>query len=521
MNGDRSKVVPFSCALALVALAAPPPAAGQAAARFAVVAGSNRGNDPVKTLRFAERDAERFAEVLVRLGGFREENVQVLSGPSPRELLGALGELNRRIHEVVPERYPKAMAVVYFSGHADGVHLELGKDTLRFSKLRSLIEDLDADVKILFVDSCQSGGVTAYKGGHPGPSFDLVFSETIDANGTAILTSSAAGEKSQESGRLEGSFFTHFLLSGLRGTADFDQDQRVTLQEIYQYTYSKTVAETSRTMGGAQHPTYDYQMTGRGEVVLTDLTRGETQLQFGPEMYGTYLVVTRETREVVAEVNKPRGSWRAVALPADDYLVASQRQGGVASAEVTVEQGKRVRLMESALRPERSLDVVLEKGSPKQRGIGLGLYYGLLSGSLKHYAALHQGILGLRADLGPLTLFPRVSVGATHVAEEGLDYQILIVSGESYLTWRFDRSAVDLFAGIGVSVGYGRQRISGDELRTGTIFAYTGVGGLEVPFSSGFALSLFWEVGSQVYRAESRLAQHLLLRGSLGMGYHF
>jgi hypothetical protein len=349
----------------------------------------------------------------------------------------------------------------------------------------------------------------------------LVFSETIDANGTAILTSSAAGEKSQESGRLEGSFFTHFLLSGLHGTADFDQDQKITLQEIYQYTYSKTVAETATTMGGTQHPTYDYQMTGRGKVVLTDLTRGETQLQFGPEMFGTYWVVRKETKEIVAEVNKPKGSWRAVALPADDYLVAMQRNGTVLSDEVTVNYGTRVRLSASDLKPETSLDAVFEKGSPTRRGLGVALYYGLLSGALKHYAALHQGIIGLRLDVGPLTLFPRVTAGAARVEEPDFDYRILIISGESYLTWRFERSAFDLFTGISAGAGYGRQKLKEGDLRVGTIFTYGAVGGLEIPFSSGFAISLFWEVGSQVYRAEEKLAQHLLLRGSLGVGYHF
>jgi hypothetical protein len=413
-------------AIAIVPLTLASVATAQVA-RFAVVAGSNRGNDPEKTLRYAERDARRFADILTNLGGFHETRVQVLKGPSPGELMSALDEVNRRIREAVPKRYPKAMAVVYFSGHADGVHLELGRDKLAFSKLRGRLEALEADVKILFVDSCQSGGVTSYKGGRPGPSFDLVFSETIDANGTAILTSSAAGEKSQESGKLEGSFFTHFLLSGLRGTADFDQDQKITLQEIYQYTYSKTVSETSRTMGGTQHPTYDYQMTGRGNVVLTDLTRGETQLQFGPEMHGTYLVLRQDTKEIVAEVNKPKGSWRAVALPADDYLVAVRRNGSVLSDEVTVEHGTRVRVMASDLRPEASLDTVFEKGSPKRSGVGIALYYGLLSGALKHYAALHQGVIGLRWDIGPVTLFPQVAVGASRVEETDLNYRILIV----------------------------------------------------------------------------------------------
>jgi hypothetical protein len=116
-----------------------------------------------------------------------------------------------------------------------------------------------------------------------------------------------------------------------------------------------------------------------------------------------------------------------------------------------------------------------------------------------------------------------VAVGYTHVKEPSFDYQILVIAGEGLLAWRFDYSQVDLFAGIGASVGYGRQQLGGmDEgTRYGTIFSYTGVGGMELPFESGLALSLFCEVGSQVFRAEERLGQHLLARFSLGVGYRF
>lgn len=499
------------------------PRVGQSqVARFALVAGSNEGREAKKTLRYAERDARRFAAVLISLGGFPKGDVRVLKGPTSEQMLGAIDAMNQKMSRVGKQVH-KTLAVIYFSGHADGMHLELGDERLPFDTLTAKLEQLDADIKILVVDSCQSGGVTAFKGGRPGPAYDLVFTENIDANGTAILTSSAAGEKSQESGRLEGSFFTHFLVSGLQGTADFDQDQRITLNELYQYTYSKTVAETSRTIGGTQHPTYDFRMTGRGKVVLTDLTRGETQLQFGPEMAGTFLILREETEEIVAEVSKPQGTWRTIALPSDTYLVATRKADAVYSKAVTIERGRRLRIESAALKPEPMLTGVFEKGDAlnKRSNLGLALHYGLLTGALKQYAVLHQGILGLRWDVGPLTLFPRVSVGTTRVDDGALKYRMLLFSGDLHAAWRFERSAFDIFAGIGVGGGFGRQRLDGGDERNGSFLTYTGLGGIVLPIAAAIELSLFWEAGGHLFRAEQRLSSHVILRAAVGVGYRF
>lgn len=492
------------------------------APRFALVVGSNRGSDPARTLRYAERDAARFAEILTRLGGFNKTNVHLLLRPTAADISTGLDAIDKKISTGRGKGEGRALAVVYFSGHADGIHLELGGEKLPFALLRKKVEKLRSDVKILFVDSCQSGGVTSYKGGKPGPPFDLVFTETMDANGTAILTSSAAGEKSLESGRLGGSFFTHFLISGLSGTADVDQDRQVTLNEIYQYTYNKTVAETARTMGGTQHPTYDFRMTGRGKVVLTDLTMGASLLQFGPETGGSYFILRDETDEIVAEVNKQKKVWRSVALPPAVYRVAAARNGKVFAGTVRLAKGERVRVLETDLVPEPKLETVFAKGTdaPPGRGVGLAVYYGMMSGALKRYSVLHEGIIALRLDLGKISLFPKVSLGATHIDEDGFQYRLLLLTGEGGIAWRFDHAAIDLFLGLNLGGGYGRQQLT-YELRYGGIFIYTLLGGLELPLSRHFGLSVFWEVGSHVYRAENELTQNLLLRGSIGAGVHF
>ena len=74
-----------------------------------------------------------------------------------------------------------------------------------------------------------------------------------EVRGHAYLTSSSADEAAQESDRIGGSFFTHFLVTGLRGAADADSDKRVTLDEAYRFAFDETLARTEAIGGGPQH----------------------------------------------------------------------------------------------------------------------------------------------------------------------------------------------------------------------------------------------------------------------------
>src|SRR5216684_1201361 len=105
----------------------------------------------------------------------------------------------------------------------------------------------------------------------PMPPFDIRLSERVAGEGAVFLTSSSASEDSQESDDIKGSFFTHALVSGLLGAADENGDGRVTLDEAYRYAYEATLRASSRAWAGVQHPTFEYEVRGMGDVVLAAL----------------------------------------------------------------------------------------------------------------------------------------------------------------------------------------------------------------------------------------------------------
>ena len=129
---------------------------------------------------------------------------------------------------------------------------------------------MQSEVRLGILDACQSGEITRTKGMVIGVPFAEV-TEVRQAEGEAWLTAASADEAAQESDKIRGSFFTHYLLSALRGAAD-QGDGVVTLGEAYAYAYDRTVSRTGATTGGTQHPTYDYRITGRGDLPLTDVS---------------------------------------------------------------------------------------------------------------------------------------------------------------------------------------------------------------------------------------------------------
>jgi len=68
--------------------------------------------------------------------------------------------------------------------------------------------------------------------------------------GRVIITASGANEVSTEKDDLKHGVFTYFLLEGLKGAADFDNDGIITVDEAYNYVSINVPMATNQ----AQHP---------------------------------------------------------------------------------------------------------------------------------------------------------------------------------------------------------------------------------------------------------------------------
>jgi hypothetical protein len=484
---------------------------------MAVVAGQNQGPASLPTLRYAERDAARVASLLVEIGGFDSENVHVLLDATPERLLAVLRDVAR---QAAASQGPdvSTLAVVYFSGHADGLALELGAGRLAFTDFRSAVDAIPATFKIAIVDSCQSGGLVAAKGGRPGPDFDLTLDETLDASGTVVMTSSSASERAQESDELAGSFFTHHLVSGLRGAADADDDRRVTLAEAYRYAYQRTVVETSRTMGGPQHPAYEFRTSGRGEVVLTELASGKATLRFSPELSGTFHVVDRETESVVAEVVKEAGAARRLALRSGVYTVGRRDGTRYDVAHVVLQPASETTLGRSDLRAFDPLQAWAKGGTGRVRLAVLSAYE-LSVAPLRAAGVAHAASLGLRVDVGSWTVVPRLTGASASPGPATFPSTWGAVGLGAFAGWRLDTRWLEVVLGADLEARYELQRLIVGGLRGGPTGTLAGAVQAYVPAWERLFVVVGGRAGDHVFRLNQAWQQRFWWAVQLGLGW--
>jgi|KBSSwiStaDraftv2_1062776.scaffolds.fasta_scaffold49711_2 hypothetical protein len=268
-----------------------PPRLGTSRDRWAVVIGVGRYASPdIPSLRYSVADAEAFAQLLIERGGFKKENVLLLTEkserkPTLRDMKWALGTFLARSAK------KEDLVVIFYAGHgapeidprgsepdglakylvpSDADPNDLYATALPMDELQIIFDRIEAERVVVFLDACYSGAA----GGRTFASkrtralrVDDVFLDRLArSRGRAIITASRASEVSLELPELGHGLFTHYLLQGLRGTADLDRDGVVTLQELYTYL-EQQVTQKSRGVGGNQHPVMKGEMEGQLPLV--------------------------------------------------------------------------------------------------------------------------------------------------------------------------------------------------------------------------------------------------------------
>jgi hypothetical protein len=344
-------------ALAIAALVSVP-AVARAEQRYALVIGANPGWSQDRPLRYAENDAERIRDVLVSLGGFAPDRVELLRDPDTADVRTSLRRLARTVGD---SRSDSTLIFVYYSGHADARYLHLRGAPMSHQELQDTLRDLPATIKLAVIDACKSGAVV-HKGGVPAKEFTVdVINPRV--SGMVILTSSGADELSQESRALAGSVFTHHLVSGLRGAADRDADHQVTVAEAYHYAYERTRADTAPTMA-PQRPAFRYELTGQGDLVLTRLATGHDALLVvprGPQR--RFVVLDAGEWRLIAEARSEPDREVVLSLAPGDYHVKRIAEDRVEVASVSLTTGQRRELDRASYRSV-ALSAGLLKGDP-------------------------------------------------------------------------------------------------------------------------------------------------------------
>ncbi len=183
------------------------------------------------------------------------------------------------------------MVYIYYAGHGsplmdpksrsrDGMEKYLVPTDAELGDLRATGISMDEIQKffgwieskqvMFFLDCCYSGeagGRTFQNPLHKGRNLlTAEFLEDLAGEGRLVVTACDVNEVSLETPEIGHGLFTHYLLEGLKGYADKDQDGLVTVHELYEYVY-ENVSQHARKMGGGMHPIQKGSV--KGKIFLT------------------------------------------------------------------------------------------------------------------------------------------------------------------------------------------------------------------------------------------------------------
>lgn len=317
---------------------------------FAILVGNNRGDTTDRPLRYSHSDARRLHRTLKELGGFSNPNSYLILEGNVRSVQRTWKNLERKIRTIRKKTpHKKVTLLFYYSGHADRRALHLGRDKLAFTTLRKWLKTSSAHVRLAVLDTCRSGQLLQVRGKKGArrirrqmPLPPRIRHTTTE--GMAMITSSGVGEDSHELDQLRGSIFTHYLLSGLRGAADQDRDNQVSLRELYSYVYRRTISHTVFLSRGVQHPSFRNELRGHGHLILTHLQRASARLQLVPATQGLYYILNRDRTQLIAEINKRKGRKISIGLPPGQYIVVHRSPESYRVQNLQLRQGQRHKL---------------------------------------------------------------------------------------------------------------------------------------------------------------------------------
>lgn len=222
---------------------------------WAVIIGAERYHH-MPSLKYTKSDAfYLYAHLRSPEGGALPSNqirLLVDEDATHRNIIMAMRDIYLRADE-------NDVVLFYFSGHGlQGSFLPVDYDgfenKLEHHEIRDALLATRARHKLVIADACHSGSLSG--GNVAARSLDEKLRRYYQAlndahSGTALLLSSKGIEYSLEDGGLRSGVFSYFLIRGLEGAADNNEDDIVSIDELFRYVHREVRAYT----GNLQTPT--------------------------------------------------------------------------------------------------------------------------------------------------------------------------------------------------------------------------------------------------------------------------
>jgi len=303
------------CIIATLVAAAP-----VLASTWALIVGiSDYQEASFSRLRYATTDAQELAAILEGAGQVPAPQIFLLVDEK-----ATLANIERALSDIAARSRPQDTVVIFFSGHGayvtdtdddEGVGDRWDEALVPYDGVPQRAETLLVDdllgyrvrrlpvrSTVVLLDACYSGGEGSNLDvGADVPATDIgtapndIFSNADTDTNIVLLAACNSEQKAFENEEYQHGVFTHFLLSGLEGSADANADTAITTAEIGAYIQEEMAGECS-----AGHPCQ------RAECInpsLLSVTLIPPRTSVGtPSLYVTPSEISLRTGDTQAEI---------------------------------------------------------------------------------------------------------------------------------------------------------------------------------------------------------------------------
>jgi uncharacterized caspase-like protein len=214
---------------------------------YCVIVGVSVYDNPINNLRYADDDARAFYNYMTSNGGATAADITLLIDADATKA---------NIKDAIETQFNKATetdkVVFFFSGHGNVGKFVCydapnGGNYLYHTEVKTAFKNCKATVKFCFADACMSGSIKSVE--EKKPSKEKLEKGYNGLKGgqdnIVVFMSSRPTETSQENAAVQQGWFAYYLISGLKGSGDINNDKNITILEIYSYVRSKVKGSTS------------------------------------------------------------------------------------------------------------------------------------------------------------------------------------------------------------------------------------------------------------------------------------
>ncbi|MBN1200179.1 MAG: caspase family protein [Bacteroidales bacterium] len=207
---------------------------------FAVIVGVSLYENHRLNLKYCDQDAKALYDVLLRHTDAGNLTLLTDKQATKKQVLA-------QVNKLFAKAGPDDRILFFFSGHGDKdcflTYEAAGTNAsmISFEEVKSAFRKSNAGTKVLIADACMSGSIRENRP-DDNPGTQEISSRSKKQ--VLVMASSRNEQISREFPHLKHGLFTYYLLKGLRGACDINNDRKISVKELYKYLYIQVKTES-------------------------------------------------------------------------------------------------------------------------------------------------------------------------------------------------------------------------------------------------------------------------------------